>query len=246
MYKIAIPSYSRDQILFNQTLSTLKRNGIDPSLIYIFVVDDQFSKYSEIDPSLYNTIVIGKKGVVEQRKFITEYFDEGQQILSLDDDLQEIDLQYTDYDSLNHFILDAFRICKDMNSFIWSVNPVFNPFWREKKLPIKKTKLNFCVGAFYGFINRRDPLLQIPSDDFCMQKDDVERSILYYIKDGITVVFNRVGFKTKYYSCGGLGRLNERMNDIILSAKSINTRYPLLTKIKIRNNGIYEIILNKK
>ena len=37
--KIAIPSYKRADILVKKTLSTLKRNAIDLSNVYVFVSD---------------------------------------------------------------------------------------------------------------------------------------------------------------------------------------------------------------
>jgi hypothetical protein len=243
-YKIVIPSYRREKICNEQTLTTLNKMGIDKNMIYVFVTKDEYELYKNtLNPDYYGHLIIGLNGLVNQREFINTYFSEGSHLLSLDDDIKLIDLQYTKYKSLNQFILDAFNICVKNNCYIWSVNPVYNPYWRKAKLEMKKTKLNFCIGAFYGYINRYDSLLQLK---ICVSgnKEDVERSILYYLKDGITLRFNRVGFVTKYFANdgGGLGTFKNRVEEHKLKSIKINEIYPDITKIKIRKNGLYEIV----
>ena len=43
-----------------------------------------------MDPTTYGKIVVGKKGLVPQRRYISQYFSEGTHIVSLDDDVQNI------------------------------------------------------------------------------------------------------------------------------------------------------------
>jgi len=102
------------------------------------------------------------------------------------------------------------------------------------------------VGAFYGIINRpyeRDLRITYTREG---NKEDVERSILYFKKDGKTIRFNRVGYKTKYYGAvGGLGTLKERIPKMMIGANLLLQQYPEYGKIKIRKNGLYEFVLNK-
>ena len=94
------------------------------------------------------------------------------------------------------------------------------------------------VGAFYGGINRHITL-NIPYDN----KEDVERSILFFKKDGKTIRYNQIGFRTKYYGCvGGMGTLNERMPDIIKATDYLVDTYPEYGTRKIRKNGIHEFV----
>ena len=244
-YKIAIPSYKRSLVCNNQTLKMLKENSIDPSLIYVFVVEDEFDIYkTHLNPKWYNAIICGKKGLTHQRQFISNYFAEGECILSLDDDVISVDLSLTEYARLDDFFNDAFIEAKHIGSYIWGVYPVFNKYFREKQKPIS-TCLNYIVGAFFGYINRKEAeeLFLTITDE----KEDVERSLLYFQKDHIICRYNRVGFRTKYFGNdgGGMGNLKSRVEMSKLNAHILEARYPAFCKLKVRKNGITEVVLRK-
>ena len=242
-YRIVIPSHKRAKILNEQTLTTLKNNGIDKRLIDVFVAAEEYDEYLKVlDPDLYSNLIVGEKGLVQQRNYIINYYVEGAKLLSLDDDIKDIDLQYTDYASLDEFICEAFEECKKNNTFIFSVNPVYNPYWRKDRLETKQTNLNYCIGAFFGIINRHDKDLFLIT---CVDgdKEDVERSILYYLKDGKTLIFNKIGFVTKYFGSdgGGLGKLKDRLERHKTNTIALCEKYPDLCKEKIIKNGLYEV-----
>mgnify|MGYP004007008547 CR=1 FL=1 len=100
--KICIPTFNRSNILLNKTLVTLKNNNIDSNLIYIFVVESEYELYKSIIGDEYN-IIVGVFGLVNQRNFIENYFDAGEHLIMLDDDVSEIDLSMTEYISLKEF-----------------------------------------------------------------------------------------------------------------------------------------------
>ena len=244
-YIIAIPSYKRASQLQNKTLSCLSQLGIQKELINIFVVQEEYQLYLEVlNPLYYNKIIIGKLGLVYQREFIQNYYPANTCIVSLDDDIETIDLSLVNYKSLHHFFDDAFKKCYDNGVYLWSVYPVLNPFFRETKKPIT-IGLHFCIGAFYGFINRfdNDLTLKLTREG---NKEDVERSILYWLKDGKTLRFNKIGFKTKYYGIGGLGGLKDRLEIMKSATIELNNGFPSFTRIKIRKNGLYEIVFKEK
>lgn len=244
-YVIAIPSYKRAIQLQKKSLTCLHNAGISKELIEVFVVEEEYQEYLEtLNPEYYNKLIIGHLGLVQQREFIQNYYPVNTNIVSLDDDILEIDLTLTTYKCVNEFFEDAFEKCKQQNAFIWSVYPVFNPFYRETKQDVA-TGLSFCIGAFYGYINLRDEDLKLALTREG-NKEDVERTILYWLKDGIILRFNKVGFKTKYYGTGGLGGLNDRLEKMKTYSILINQTYPQLTKIKIRKNGLYEIVFKKQ
>jgi len=243
-YNIAIPTLGRYTIITTNTLKVLEDNNIPNELINIFVVEDEYELYKNVIGDKYK-LIIGVRGIVQQRKFIENYYPKGHNILYLDDDIKEIDLQFSKINNLDEFIKFAFQDCIDNKSFIWSVYPVYNPFFRKSR-EYKTDCLNMMIGPFYGIINRpNDPELTIK---YSMEgnKEDIERSILYFKKDGKTIRYNQIGFKTKYYgSVGGLGTLKDRLPTIISNAKLLEEHYPKYGKIKIRKNGIYEFILKK-
>ena len=43
-----------------------------------------------MDPNTYGKIVVGKKGITNQRIFISKYFPVGTNIVSLDDDVEKM------------------------------------------------------------------------------------------------------------------------------------------------------------
>lgn len=244
-YIICIPTFRRYSIINKLTLNMLTENNINPNLIKIFVVEEEKELYQSVILDKYE-IIVGKKGLVQQREFIENYFPIGTNIIFLDDDIKKVDLTLmNDINSLDEFFNMAFNEAITNKCYIWSIYPVFNKYYREKRDRLSKC-LNICIGAFYGIINR-------PNDDELKikvtrsgDKEDVERTILYYKKDGLIHRYNRIGFETKYYgSIGGLGTLKERLPFIIERTNDLLLEYSTYGKLKIRKNGIYEFVLNK-
>ena len=93
-YVICIPSYKRATFCKEKTLSTLQKNKIDPKKIYVYVANkEDYDLYKQtLDKNMYNKLVIGKKGLVPQRQFITQQWPTGKHIVFFDDDVESIDL----------------------------------------------------------------------------------------------------------------------------------------------------------
>ena len=66
------------------------------SKIYLFVANKtELKLYQSIIPTnQYNKIIVGKKGLKNQRNYITNYFPEGHPIVQMDDDINEISQLY--------------------------------------------------------------------------------------------------------------------------------------------------------
>jgi len=226
----------------------LKKNNIPKDKIYVYVANkEEYDEYKKIlDPSLYHKLVIGKKGLVPQRKVITDSWPNGKQIISFDDDVKLVDLKMAGYKSLDAFFKDAFEECKKQKAYIWGVYPVYNPFFRKGQQKIT-TCLNYIVGAFYGYINRPklhkiEPVLTRENG----QKEDVERTLRYFVNDGIVLRFNRVGFVTKYYgSSGGLGTFEERMKPMLEASNRLKKHFPEYGEISTKKTGMTEFRLKK-
>lgn len=243
MYKIGIPSYRRSNNC--KTLLTLHKYNIPKELINVFVVEEEYDLYlKSLDKDYYNELIIGKPTLVKQREFIENYYPLKTNLIFMDDDIE--DVTYGTYTTLNDFFIDAFNTCHEKKSFIWGIYPVNNPFF-FKKQPFLSTSLKFIIGCLYGIITRENtPKLQI-TPKYDGNKDDVERSILYYLTDKIILRYNHVTIKTKFYKKNeGLGGLEERKNLMKNSAIEINKNYFDLTRIKIRKNGLYEIQFKNK
>lgn len=243
--KLCIPTYNRSNILLNKTLATLHNNNIDSQIIYIFVIKSEYEIYKSIIGDNYN-IIIGVSGLVNQRNFIENYFDSGEHLIMMDDDVSEIDLTMTEYSTLQDFFNFAFNYCVNNNAYIWSVYPVYNPFFRTSQKEITK-HLNFCIGTFYGIISRANNYnLEIKTYTNLDEKEDTIRTLLYFILDGIVVRFNKVGFKTKFYNkVGGMGTVNQRVDASIEACNILLQHFEKYGKIYVRKNGINEFKLKK-
>jgi len=249
-YVVCIPSYKRAQLCNEKTLSTLNKMKISKEKIYVYVADkEEYEIYkTALDKSLYNKLVIGKKGLVPQRQFISEQWPQGKNIVFFDDDVQSIDLSMSAFKNknLNDFFIHAFSECKKHKSFIWGVYPVFNPFFRKGRNEMT-TAQNYIVGAFYGIINRpKLKSIQLTLTKENGQKEDVERTIKYFIEDGIVLRFNKIGFVTKYYGKeGGLGTFEARLKPMLEASKLLKKKYPEYGDISTKTNGMTEFRLKK-
>jgi hypothetical protein len=250
-YIVCIPSYKRANVCNERTLKTLSENGINPKCINVYVADtEDYNLYEKtLDKKYYNKLIVGKKGLVQQRQFIMENQPVNKQIVFLDDDIERIDLSLSPRfknHNLNFFIKEAFKECINYKSYIWGVYAVFNPFFRKARKEMT-TDLNYIVGAFYGIINRpnlKEIQLTITKENG--QKEDVERTIKYFIHDGIVLRFNKIGFITKYYGKeGGLGRFEDRIKPMMEASNKLKKQYGDYGNIKVRGNGMAEFVLKK-
>lgn len=244
-YIICIPTLGRHTIINNLTLKMLQDNNISKNLIKIFIIEEEEALYKSVIPEDYE-IIIGKKGLVQQREFIETYYPVGTNIVFLDDDVKSVDLSlFTEVSNLDEFFKLAFNEAITNNCYIWSIYPVFNKYFREKRDRLTNC-LNYIIGAFYGIINRPNDTELKLSITIDGEKEDVERTILYFKKDAIVHRYDRIGFETKYYgSVGGLGTLKERLPKTIEKTNELLIAYPEYGKKKVRKSGINEFVLNK-
>jgi len=243
-FVVAIPSYNRENIITTKTLQTLKDGGISPRKIYIFVANkQQYNLYNNLVPkNLYNELIIGKKGITEQRKFISSWFPEGQYIVSIDDDVDEIQIlnkrgKLVKLEDINNLFISSYKLLKKEGLYIWGIYPVRNDFFMK---PTITTDLRFIIGILFGYINRHDKRLN-PSSHI-KSKEDYEQTILYYKMDGGVLRYNFIATKTKFNAEGGLGNDRQQMNAD--SANYLKRKYPDIITIFHRKNGMTEVKLS--
>jgi len=248
---ICIPSYKRAQVCNDKTLKTLHENKIDAKKIYVYVANkEDYVVYEKtLDKKYYNKLIIGKKGLVPQRQFIMNQWPANKHIVFFDDDIEKIDLSLSSRfksHPLDYFIKSAFEECIKYKSYIWGVYAVFNPFFRKARKEMT-TELNYIVGAFYGIINRPTlKKIQLTITKENGQKEDVERTLKYFLTDGIVLRFNKIGFVTKYYGKeGGLGRFEDRIKPMREASERLKKEYGDYGHIKVRGSGISEFVLKK-
>jgi hypothetical protein len=253
-YVICIPSYKRPKVLEEKTLTTLHKAGIPADRIHVYVANlSQYEEYkNSVNVHLYGSMTIGVIGLVQQREFIEQQYACGQRIVFMDDDVGFIDLEldnnFKNY-SLAYFFCCAFDKCENTGAYMWGVYPCFNPYFRSARREEPTTELTYIVGALYGVLNRpNDEKLQLKLTRIDSQKEDVERTLLYFQTDGIVLRYNRIGFVTKYYlnDGSGLGRLKDRIVSMMEASHRLFEQFKEFGYLKTRKSGITEFVFSRK
>ena len=247
-YSVAIPTYNRSTELIKKTLKTLDEGGVNKDNIYIFLANNEEKEaYEKVVPKeLYNKMVIGEKGIANQRNFIRHYFKEGDMVVSIDDDIEELSRLTEDklikIKDMDMFFTDAFDKLILKGLYLWGIYPVRNPFFMKGLKEKESVSLKFIIGCLHGFIVRHDKelLTNIKAEG----KEDYEITILHYLADGGVYRFNNVTIKTKFNAKGGLGKDRFDMNKT--SAEYLQEEYPELVKIYHRKNGMTEVRLRER
>lgn len=239
-YVVAIPSYKRAETLLAKTLPLLERYNIPKEKITVFVASEEEEKIYKDVIGDYK-IVVGIKGMGNIRNFITSYYPEGTHIVNIDDDIKS----FVEYDetlprkekpleNLKAVIDRGFEECQKSAAKLWGIYPVPNGRFMK---PNVTTKLKYIIGSFWGCINSG---IQVSLDD----KEDFERSILYYERDKKVVRINYISPITQYYKeKGGMqeDRTKQRIEDSArFLAETYSTYCSLNTKKK---SGIMEVRL---
>lgn len=241
-YVIAIPTYNRAEMIKKKTLKLLEKYLINPSKIYIFVANaEQYELYiEELDIKYSNNIIIGQLGLLNQRKFISNYFPEGQWILQMDDDIDNIVFLNDDnkkevelLEDLESFVYTSFLECKKNKICCWGIHPTDNPFYMSHGISIN---LKLIVGCFFGIINDRE----LENKVAITEKEDFERTILYFEKYGKIMRHNYVGVDTNYFkNSGGLQSPELNHNRIEKAFESVHyllEKYPYCCTRKDKKN----------
>ena len=201
--KYIIPTLKRSTIIKNRTLALLKRHGIKPENIYLFCVGEEgdISNYRlALHGEGYN-IIQGKKGIGPQRNFMSEYFEEGEALVSLDDDVEEIyewinPQKITPVKNLTNLVNKMFKIMDKENATCCGVYPVRNAFYMKEGY---STNLKFCIGQFRCFYNIKD----IETSRKYTLLEDYEISLKHFLTAGKIIRFNEICLKANYASLGG-------------------------------------------
>jgi hypothetical protein len=205
MFKIVIPTYDRSDRF--ETLAFLGRNNIPVQNIYIFVAsEEERQKYINSFGNEYN-FIIGVEGLVNQRNFISNYFDEGEILISMDDDIE--DIIHKNDEPLIKWLDECVNFLNNSECGLLSINPSGSKLYFQQRndyVPFKIKKY-YCVGAFYIFKNDRQLKLNNK-----IILEDIERSLLYIKKYNSNIRYNDVLLKTKYFGKGGLSSQRNKNN----------------------------------
>lgn len=227
-FKIVIPSYNRIELLKERTLSFLEKHKMSKKLIYIFVVREEYTKYREELHDDYN-IIIGKKGISNQRGFISEYFDEGVPLVSMDDDIKEIHELFINSNDkkklrplpeggFKQLLFMTFKEMTQRSIRMCGFYPVKNAFFMSRTTSLD---LKFCIGQFRLFYNFRE----IETNRKYTLLEDYETTLKYFLYDDSKIMRkNYICMEADYNRLpGGLSDTADRR--YIVKEKEVNDFY---------------------
>jgi len=237
-YKVVIVSHDRIHSLKKKTLSTLDRYGIPKDKIYIFVAEDEEDKYREALEGY--KICPGEKGLERQRNAVTRYFEPDEHLLCLDDDITGFftseNKKCVPLADLDAFVKYAFGMAVKEGVSLWGFYPVKNALWLKNSI---QKGLVFCYGCAYGLINKKD--IQI---DYAL-KEDFERTIKFYLRDGKVLRFNWVcPAQTYLKGKGGLSSFRTYQKEEEACDRLI-ALYPFLCKKRTKKDRVDVVLVSR-
>lgn len=220
-FRVAIPTYKRHKTLGDKTLKTLENHNIPKNIIDIFVNNqEEYELYKPLY-SEYN-IIVGEVGMKEIREFIFNYYNEGDKIFCIDDDIiafkKKNDNLLDNVSNLRETIDTGFNLCEENKTCLFGIYPVENAFFMKDNYT---THLSFCVGWCFGVIIDKEVLkLNVA------QYEDYERTIKVFKKYGKVIRMNNICASTKYSKkdSGGMNDDN-RVNIMKRDLEIIMTLY---------------------
>tara|TARA_R110000824_G_scaffold13652_1_gene59145 strand:- start:1806 stop:3128 length:1323 start_codon:yes stop_codon:yes gene_type:complete len=238
-YKFVIPSYQRYIKLKSLSLYYLDTQGIPKDKIYIFIRKDDadIHLYRLLELQGYHIIETQVKGIGKTHNAITEYFDEDEWIIELDDDLIDVvDKNRQSINSLTHELNMMIDVMEDMSinygGFYQVANPMFMSQMNKYTFDLK-----YILGIFRIRRVKKDIIL-------CTNySEDFENAILHYLRDGKILKNNWLCGKTKNYAeggCKGDGRNNVTEKK---DKEYIANKYPELCTLFQRKSGIWDLRL---
>ena len=200
-FKIAIPSSNRSKEINKKTIRFLCffSFNINPKDIYVFVDKEEIEDYKKNNTFNVN-IVEGKKGIKQNRKALSDYFDEGTYLLSMDDDIDQIQKLHINkgngrhtlkrLDNLREWVESTIKRMKDENIYMAGLYPVENPFFMKNLVSVD---CRFIIGNFRIFKNTKI----LENRKFTLL-EDYETTMKYFFYCGKILRFNNLVASTKY------------------------------------------------
>jgi hypothetical protein len=234
--RIAICSYHRSHCVTEKTLAYLNRTDFPKSRVDVFVVDEDRDAYrAALKGTGYLSLQHADVGMAAARRSAAAYYDEGQPVFFLDDDVRSLGAADNKQSklkpiiALEYWLKEKFQRAAKAGARLWGIYPVANPFFMTFDL---STDLRLICGYAWGVINTHDDSMQVTLN----QKEDYERTILYYQRDGAVARFNWCAGDHAYTKEPG-GMQDQRTEHT--DDRSIDTllrRFPLLCKSVSRWN----------
>jgi len=192
---------------------------------------------------LYHKIVVGKKGISHQRNFIIDYFDEGQHIVFIDDDVSNVRVKrkgkVSDLTELDYFIKNAFKSLKDEKKFLWTTKNMYNPFYKKIMKDYAVVGFAEFSGDFLGIINRKSMKIKYTLEEG--ENEQLELLFMYHKKDAGVIRYDNVIIISAKLTPGGKiderGGKKQRVDSLLSNNQKLLSAYPeYIKKIDVKGD----------
>lgn len=246
-YQIAIPTYGRHEGVKKLTLSYLQTTDIDPSVITLFVADEEEKvRYEEANPGY--RVVVGERGLVQQRQFISRFYPKSTPVFSFDDDISAIEVlellapllgtkkpldhpcKLTPLTGLHSVLETGFGMAEERGIGLWGFYSVRNKGFLHPKVT---TGLKFIMGhsmGFYAGDHAFENILEFP------MKDDYYLSLYHHKFGKGTLRFDGICVKAKQHSGSG-GTCEDLEAKLQINNETVDkivSTFPELASVKMR------------
>lgn len=239
-YVVAIPSYNRFELIQKYALTFLDAHDIYlDANIYVFADPRSYDKYQELEREYtWLRVVRGKQGLCNQRNCIRDYFNNGQKIMYLDDDLRGL-RQCKDFTkAINDEILDTFALMDNHNVTLCGVHPTNNTYYASGK---NQYGFYFAVGCFYLEINIKHPLLydyMKSGTAYNSECEDFIRTFQHFKYCGQIMRNDNLAVIHKYnHAKGGMNTSDARLMHRHMFSLWLVDQYPAYFRIKDKKHG---------
>jgi len=254
MYKLIIPSFKRHKTLKEKTLNYLLQTNIPSKNIFIYVANEEekiiYKDY--LDSNTYADIVVGKRGIPQQRNYIQKTHKIGEHIFMLDDDLKSISTKVNNkklmqIQDLEDFINHAFKMCNKNKVRYFGTYPVDNPFFMKNNISFD---LKYIVGNVIGVINNHDVLRDEGEEckarlDYTAGKESHEMTIKYFLADKGIGRFNYVAPTCVYWGGEGGHQVSRNAKGEKEATDWLYSKYPQYFKKVLRKNGMWDLVIKR-
>ena len=233
--EVAIPTYQRADILLTHTLPYLLSQNYPAEKITIFVASEQECETykNKLPVGSYKELVVGMPGLLNQRRVISEHYKPGQIILQMDDDVKGLKILRA-----NQTFLDLIRwgcwLMESKQCGLFGVMPTDDARRFSEDLT---SHLAHIVGSFFLCVNTKDCIPNI------QEKEDYERTILYFKKYGSVLRWNGAGVSTRYMETPGGLQQPGRPERMASEVRYLIETYPDYCKERTKKNTA-DILLN--
>jgi len=255
MYKVIIPSYNRSETLKNKTLLYLQKTNISPKNIFIYVANEEEKNIYKctLDKKTYAEIIVGKRGLPQQRNFIQKTHKINENLFMLDDDIKKINMKINDkklmeIEDLDNFITFAFGLCKKNKARYFGTYPVDNPYFMKNAITFD---LRYIVANISGTINNHDIFRDEGEEckarkDYSAGKESHEMTIKYFLADKAIGRFNYIAPTSTYWGGKGGHQVSRNAEGEKEATEWLYNKYPKHFKKVLRKNGMWDLVIKRK